>query len=229
MELAVIWWTLAVVLLWTAEALLLARWMARHGHDLALWLVLGLVMGPLAVGLAFMASTEADLRARRASKPSPQARRGPIDVLVGLDGSPQSEAALAAALELFESRLGRVTVVSVIDLDLGQDPATREIADHLTLGPSRDRLERLAETGVRINSTVVAGRASQELARLAAEGSYDAVIVGARGHGLSELLVGSTVEELLRISPIPVLVGPAPVDEHLSTEGEASAPHRSLV
>jgi nucleotide-binding universal stress UspA family protein len=217
----------ALAVLWTAEALLLARWMARRGHDMVIWLLLGMLMGPVGVGLAVMADAEADLRAGRAGRPVLGGRRGPIDVLVGLDGSAESEAAFAAGLKLFEARLGRVTVVTVVDLDRG-DSATRDIAQHLILAPALERLAALASAGLRVSSTVVAGRASVELARLAREGGYNVVVVGARGHGLSELLVGSTVEELLRDSPVPVLVGPALVGRHQLEETDQSIPESTL-
>ena len=43
--------------------------------------------------------------------------RGPVDVLVGIDGSPESAASTTAALELLGDRVGRLTLVAVTDLD----------------------------------------------------------------------------------------------------------------
>ncbi len=56
---------------------------------------------------------------------------------------------------------------------------------------------------------LVMGHTAAELTRLAGEGDVELVVVGSHGHGgLHHLLMGSVTEDVLRRSPVPVLVVP---------------------
>src|SRR5581483_8354295 len=94
--------------------------MGRRGHDAFGWLLLGTLFGPLAAVFA--------VEARGQERPGPKlvaVRRsigpGPVDVLAGVDGSPESEAALLAAAGILGPRLGRLTLPTVIPYDSGFD------------------------------------------------------------------------------------------------------------
>src|SRR5581483_11970473 len=94
--------------------------MGRRGHDAFGWLLLGTLFGPLAAVFA--------VEARGQERPGPKlvaVRRsigpGPVDVLAGVDGSPESEAALLAAAGILGPRLGRLTLATVIPYDSGFD------------------------------------------------------------------------------------------------------------
>ena len=69
---------------------------------------------------------------------------------------------------------------------------------------------RQALGGRETTDIVVGGRPAPTLARLAAEGGYDLVVVGTRGRGLSPRLLGSVASELAGSAPLPVLVGGSP-------------------
>jgi nucleotide-binding universal stress UspA family protein len=57
-----------------------------------------------------------------------------------------------------------------------------------------------------VTTAVRAGRAYQEIVRLASEAQSDLVIMGVRGRGLLDLaLFGSTTHRVLQTSPCPVL------------------------
>src|SRR5215207_1591148 len=62
---------------------------------------------------------------------------GPVDVLVGIDGSPESAAATSAALELLSDRVGRLTLVAVTEVD-------DSVAGHQERARLRDELDRQA-------------------------------------------------------------------------------------
>jgi nucleotide-binding universal stress UspA family protein len=63
------------------------------------------------------------------------------------------------------------------------------------------------DDGRRVPALVlVAGRPAQALARLAAEGGYDLLVVGSRGAGPSAVLLGSTATSLAAHAKVPVLV-----------------------
>ena len=140
---------------------------------------------------------------------------GPVDVLVGIDGSPESAAATTAVLELLGGRVGRLTLVAVTDLD--DSYAGREERVRL-----QGELERQAEAvrawleeregPVQARQTVVpelklmAGRPAATLDTIAAEDGYDLLVVGARGAGLSKVLLGSVASRLAARASVPVLV-----------------------
>ena len=107
---------LLVLVGWLAIGVGSGLGMGYRGHDPFGWLLLGLLLGPLVVPVA--------LASRR--QPAPAGPRqlaagrqggGRVDVLVGIDGSPEAAAALDAAVDLLRSRLGRLTLAAVTDLD----------------------------------------------------------------------------------------------------------------
>jgi nucleotide-binding universal stress UspA family protein len=138
-----------------------------------------------------------------------------VDVLVGIDGSPESAAATTAAQELLGDRMGRLTLVAVTDLD--DSYAGREERVRL-----QGELERQAEAvrawlreldgPAQAKQTVVpelqlmAGRPATTLDTIAAEDGYDLLVVGARGTGMSSVLLGSAATSLAARASVPVLI-----------------------
>jgi nucleotide-binding universal stress UspA family protein len=167
---------------WVGVGVLLALIMGRHGHDPFAWWLLGILLGPLALPLAVSADRQGE-RAWlvRAERPG----RGPVDVLVGLDGSPEAAAALAAALDLLGPELERQGRLAQLRLSTGEHSLDDAWAPALVLA---------------------AGRPADVLSRLAAEGGYDLLVVGGRGTGLSKVLLGSTATTLAAKAKVPVLV-----------------------
>ena len=103
---------------WVVIGLALSIVMGRRGHNSFGWLVLGALLGPLAVVLAVDARRAARSRpSRLAGAPRTPAGSGPIDVLVGYDGSPESVAALEGAVAILGQRIGRLTVATVVSYD----------------------------------------------------------------------------------------------------------------
>ena len=67
--------------------------MGRRGHNPFAWLALGAILGPLVIPVAAVAVHEERIRQRR-EVVSGTSGGGTIDVLVGIDGSPEAHAAL---------------------------------------------------------------------------------------------------------------------------------------
>ena len=206
--------------IWIGFGLVLALIMGRHGHDPFAWWLLGTLLGPVALPLAVSAERRQAEQAEQLRVGAPG--RGPVDVLVGLDGSPEAGAALLTVLDLLGPQLGRLTLATVIDRDASvehdraKDQARVELrrrADQV-----RMRLRALAEDpdeeGGRIPDLIlVPGQPAEALQRLAVEGGYDLLTVGSRGTGLSKVLLGSTAATLAARSKIPVLLsGGLPAD-----------------
>jgi nucleotide-binding universal stress UspA family protein len=192
----------------------LAIVMGRLGRSPFAWGLLGLLLGPIALLLALVeVRNERPWWTRLVASGDPGS--GPIDVLVGIDGSPESAAATSSALELLGDRMGRLTLVAVTDLD--DSYAGREERGRL-----QGVLERQAEAvrawlrerdgPVQAKQTVVpelqlmAGRPATILDTVAAEDGYDLLVVGARGAGMSSVLLGSVAISLAARASVPVLV-----------------------
>jgi nucleotide-binding universal stress UspA family protein len=194
--------------------LVLAIVMGRLGRSSFAWGLLGLLLGPIALLLALVeVRDERPWWTRLVATGDPGG--GPVDVLVGIDGSPESAAATTAALELLGARVGRLTLVAVTDLDesyAGREERVRR----------QGELERQAEAvrawlGERDGAAgarpvvvpelkLMAGRPATTLDTLAAEDGYDLLVVGARGAGLSKVLLGSVASRLAARASVPVLV-----------------------
>ena len=170
---------------WLVIGVLLGIVMGRRGHSGFGWLVLGTILGPLAVVLAIDAK-------RHDERPEPDVirpegavpgSRGPVDVLVGYDGSPESAAALDAVRGLLGERLGRLTVATVAPYG---DPTGAE-------RHREDLLRQLARDhpGRDLQLAVLHGQPATALREHAAAGSYRLIAVGTRGRGLTKAILAA--------------------------------------
>lgn len=183
--------------------------MARRGHQPLAWWALGAIFGPLMLVLAI----EGVLGEKRAK---PQVLRagmhggGSKRVLVGIDGSPESRAALLAAMHLIGSEIGEVTLAGVVPFE-GELP-----------GVSSARHLAEAATGISPTPTTIqlTGDPASELADLGRRDLYDLLAIGTRGRGLSPTLLGSVARKLLQKSAIPLLV----VNPLAATSAESTSP-----
>lgn len=150
-------------------------------------------------------------------------RSGPV--IVGYDGSPASETALAEAVPILAIRRALVVVVweagagyELLSTPPGLIPAPIDIRVALEIDEKLyESARRLAEHGAQLARA--AGLDAEALAvaddvtpaativRLARERDAPAVVVGTRGHrGITHALLGSTAEEVMREAPCPVVI-----------------------
>ena len=194
---------LGMFLTWAAIGVVSAVVMGRRGHAPFSWLILGTVLGPLVIPLAFSRRREA-MKLGRASTPA--ARQGPVDVLVGVDGSPESIAAAEVVVSLLSERIGRLTLATVIDYDTALAGEGAGAHDAV-----RTELERVAElvSGSLprlVETMVLTGKPAVALSEQAADGQFDVLAVGSRGRGASKLLMGSVATGLSGGASTPVLI-----------------------
>ena len=187
---------LVVAASWLSIGLTLSLTMGRRGHDAFSWLILGTLFGPLGAIFAFEARGQEGRRTELVAPHGPSGA-GPVDVLAGIDGSPESMAALRAGFEVLGSRLGRLTLATVIPFDCG---VARQQA-------AREELERAGSSiAGEPQLEVLYGRPAQALLDRAIEGGYDLVVIGTRGAGASKALLGSTAADISRSAKLPVLL-----------------------
>lgn len=136
-------------------------------------------------------------------------------ILVPVDGSPTSNKALVAALNIARDGDGRVRLVHVLDeltyltgfeasgevFTLLRQAGERVLADAAEVARSAGvnaEMQFIDEAGVRLGDAV---------ARAAGEWEADLVVVGTHGRrGVQRALMGSGAEQIIRLAPVPVLV-----------------------
>jgi nucleotide-binding universal stress UspA family protein len=135
-------------------------------------------------------------------------------IVVGVDGSTQSIAALNTAAAIARVKHCSLHAVSVLppypsyQINPGSEDS-RENVDHLrrTLRESElaDILRSL-EPGYNWTHEVTVGRAARELASIAEHRGADLIVVGRRKHSpVDRMLGGETTLQIMRTSSIPVL------------------------
>jgi nucleotide-binding universal stress UspA family protein len=195
-----------VLLIWLAVALTigitLAVLMGRRGHSAFEWFLIGAILGPIALPLAWgrIGSEPAALN-REIVDAVPGPGTGPVDVLVGIDGSAESETALRTAVEILGPRIGRLTLAGVTDFDYGSSQAQADSKRALGRLRTMAASANVAAPGIMILS----GRPADALSEHALRDGYQLLVVGRRGRGASKAILGSTAAQLAS-APIPVLV-----------------------
>jgi nucleotide-binding universal stress UspA family protein len=136
-------------------------------------------------------------------------------ILVPVDGSETSNKALTAALQMARDSGGRVRVLHAVDA-LAFVELYAYAADTLAIVHEqaekllRDALDIAKAAGVPADRKLVedaGARLGDVVADAAKEWDADLVVVGTHGRrGFSRALLGSGAEEIIRYSPVPVLV-----------------------
>jgi nucleotide-binding universal stress UspA family protein len=119
---------------------------------------------------------------------------GPVfrSLLLAYDGTLRARRALEAAAQVASATGARVSVVSVIPVELGRP------VDPWDDGPThraqlKEAIGLLAERGIRAEAVAAMGNVGQTIARLVLEGGFDAVVLGSTRGGLLGRVLGGTV------------------------------------
>ena len=139
-------------------------------------------------------------------------------ILVPVDGSQPSQHALRTAISLAKEVGARLRLVHVVEI-------TTYLAGYDATGGANDLYAAVRDSGSQIlkegATTAVAeglevdhslvdgsgGRLGDVVAEVATQFGADLIVVGTHGRsGPSRLLLGSGAEQIIRLSPVPVLV-----------------------
>jgi nucleotide-binding universal stress UspA family protein len=140
-------------------------------------------------------------------------------ILVPVDGSEPSKNALRTAISLAKEVGARIRLVHVVDNTAyltGYD-ATGGANGELLAAVRDSGFQILKESattvlaeGVEVDHLLVddvSGRLGDLIAKVATQFGADLIVVGTHGRsGPSRLLLGSGAEQIIRLSPVPVLV-----------------------
>lgn len=137
-------------------------------------------------------------------------------ILVPTDGSPHALRAAEYAADLARRYQAEVTLLAASDLSAirasAADAETKAAIEQSIREANRVALAETAvvmeAAGVTPGSVEVEGAPGYAIARRATDESYDLVVMGSRGLGLSEAdyrMLGSVTERVLRMVSCPVL------------------------
>jgi nucleotide-binding universal stress UspA family protein len=133
-------------------------------------------------------------------------------ILVAIDGSDCSDRAFGKALELAVLTGGKLTALAIegplpaYAATLGEvDEVKREKDQFFNALGARAR-ERAEQLGVELDVDVRPGHPAELISRVAADGGYDLVVLGHRGHFLRDHLLGSTADRVAEHAPCPVMI-----------------------
>jgi nucleotide-binding universal stress UspA family protein len=133
------------------------------------------------------------------------------NILVGFDGSAQSEKAAECALLLAASLDSKVLLFAVAR---PPEPATSVELDAM-LDDAREHFEaqfkiiqqRAASLEVELHTEIAVGHPVEQIVHRAETGHVDLIILGRRGVSrLERMIIGSTSEKVLRYAHCPVMV-----------------------
>jgi nucleotide-binding universal stress UspA family protein len=136
-------------------------------------------------------------------------------IMIPVDGSPTSNQALVAALQIARDSGGRVRLVHVVDAFayLTGFEASAVVYEEIRKGAQRvltAALEIANAAGVPVDTMLVdepGRRLGECIADEAGKWEADLVVVGTHGRrGIARALLGSGAEQVIRLSPTPVLV-----------------------
>ncbi len=196
--------TVIMVLLWLVLGLGSGIWMVRRGFDKR-WIYIALVLGPLFVPIAV---ERVRGRPARVEREPVSADDGVLRVLVGHDGSEHAQAAAETTYRLFGPALAELLLVQVVSYDAADD----------TEAPDLDEARRSLEQAVAaldspvVHSDVLAGPPAETLCQAAVDRGMDLIVVGPRGGGLAERVLGSVAEHVVHQARVPVMVAPESPD-----------------
>lgn len=121
-------------------------------------------------------------------------------ILAALDGSRTSESILPYLEAMLRNEDANVTVACVaLKGGLKEKHGIRIYLKGVVTA--------LESKGACVDMEIPEGRPADEIVRLAVEGGHDLILMCTRGRtGLKRLVLGSVAEEVLRLSPVPVLI-----------------------
>ncbi len=139
------------------------------------------------------------------------------NILVPVDGSETSFAAVAKAAELAKAFGSKITVVQVLTLD------PYIAAEYITANQTNDLIERarasivktleeakqkFTEQGVEAETKLLEGQViAREITNAAKDLNADLIVIGSHGRkGFKKLLLGSVTQAILEEGTVPVLV-----------------------
>jgi nucleotide-binding universal stress UspA family protein len=123
-------------------------------------------------------------------------------ILVPVDGSDHSKRALQEAIKLAKMTQGTITLLHV-------SPGKYSVSQSPDIGQSilEEGKKIVQVEGVPAETLLLEGKVVEDIVRVAKEGAFDLIIIGARGLSkFEELVLGSVSHGVTEKAPCPVIV-----------------------
>lgn len=135
-------------------------------------------------------------------------------VVLAYDFSHFSERAMKYVIDMKKVGLKRVIVVTVVEYEsISVRPISRKLDIDEYKRRNEERLlhikEAIEDEGLEVETVVEYGIASKSIIEIARNRKADIIVIGAMGTGFSSALIGSTAQNIIKISDIPVLIVPS--------------------
>lgn len=131
-------------------------------------------------------------------------------MMVAIDGSAYSQAALERALyfaEEYDAELFAVSVVDILPEHYADAPDVVEGLEKKSAAILDQAKQKAAEANVDLEVKLLRGDPAEEITRFSRESGVGLAFVGSHGRaGIKKLLLGSVAEKVIGLSPCPVLV-----------------------
>lgn len=174
----VVWVEVSVRLGWTGLAAATALAMRHRGHDGGLWLVVGLVLGPLVVPAAILSARRAAARPATVLVEGAPARGTSGFLVVVPDREP-----LATVGGLIRGAdHGHVVLVAIVGRDT-LDHAAREAELRRARRSLLTAVDACAASGLQVSALIAEGRPDTVVPAIAVERNLDVVVVPADDSG----------------------------------------------
>jgi len=149
-------------------------------------------------------------------------------ILVPLDGSEHSLRALEIAVQIAKKFEAKITLIHVYSVGIRPvvmpEPTTLTPVGIPVMAPTdvskvaeatrkagaailADGEEKVKAEGIEVETLLKEGHSVQEIVKTAKEGSFDLIVIGARGISkIREIILGSVSDGVVHNAPCPVLV-----------------------
>lgn len=133
-------------------------------------------------------------------------------ILVAIDGSEPGSRALDKAVELAQVLGATLTALAIegplpaYAATIGEVEEVKREKDAYFRQLAAQARAHAAEAGVSMEVEIRAGHAAELISHFAAEGGFDLVVLGHRGHFLRDHLLGSTADRVAEHAPCPVMI-----------------------
>jgi nucleotide-binding universal stress UspA family protein len=133
-------------------------------------------------------------------------------ILVAIDGSPASEKALAAAVDLAAHYRAELTAIGVAEVPkvvgmVDEVDEVRQAAEAHFHEIAKAAVEYARSRSVALRSVVVRGHAADSIVRFAESEAMNLIVIGQHGHSrIARFLLGSTSDRVSEHSPCSVMI-----------------------
>ena len=133
-------------------------------------------------------------------------------ILVAIDGSPASEKALAAAVDLAANYRAELTALGVVEVPevvgmIDEVDEIRQGTEAYLRQINESAVNYARSRGVVLRSVLVRGHAAEAIVKYAESEGVNLIVVGEHGHSrIARFLLGSTSDRVSEHSPCTVMI-----------------------